>query len=147
MRSASPVNRNVAGDFSFTTYHDLNEIYAWLDQLAGLYPDIVSTFQIGTTFEGRPIRGIKIDYHPDAREGRPLIAFIEGGIHSREWISPAVVAGIINEFLTSTDHAVRRLAEAFEWHIVPVLNPDGYVYTFTDVSDMLLLIPVVNHNL
>lgn len=59
---------------------------------------------------------------------------IEGGIHAREWISPATVTYVINEFLTSTDPDVRAMAENIVWHIFPVVNPDGYVYTFTDVS-------------
>lgn len=59
---------------------------------------------------------------------------IEGGIHSREWISPATVTWIIKEFLTSDDPDVRIMAESFIWHIIPITNPDGYVYTFDGVS-------------
>lgn len=65
---------------------------------------------------------------------------IEGGIHSREWISPATVTWIIKEFLTSTNTDVRNLAETFVWHIFPVVNPDGYVYTFSDVSILVLML-------
>lgn len=59
---------------------------------------------------------------------------IEGGIHAREWISPATVTFIIEQFLTSTDPQVRFVAENIVWHIFPVVNPDGYSYTFTNVS-------------
>lgn len=89
---------------------------------------------MGTSYEGRSIKGVVIDFQPDARGERPLTGMIEGGIHAREWISPATVTWIINEFLTSNDADVRFMAETFVWHIFPVVNPDGYVFTFTDVS-------------
>ena len=35
-----------------------------------------------------------------------------------------------------TDYAVdassRRLVDSYDWYILPVVNPDGYVYTWTD---------------
>lgn len=65
---------------------------------------------------------------------------LEGTIHAREWISAATVTWIIKEFLTSTDPEVRALAENFEWHIFPVVNPDGYVHTFTTVSVTTIMI-------
>lgn len=126
------------GSFTWDRYYGLDHIYAWLDELETLYPDVVTTITIGNTIEGRPIRGIIIDYKPNARGERPLTGMIEGGIHAREWISPATVTWIIKEFLTSTDPAVRTMAETFIWHIIPVANPDGYVYTFTNVSFILL---------
>ena len=88
---------------------------------------------MGITIENRPIKGVIINLRPDRRDERPLTAMIEGGIHAREWISPATVTYIINEFLTSTDEDVKFLAEAFIWHIFPVTNPDGYSYTMTNV--------------
>lgn len=98
--------------------------------MAADYPDVVSTVTIGLTVEGREIKGVIINFKSDTRDDPPLIAMIEGGIHAREWISPATVTYIINEFLTSNDRNVRSLAESFVWHIFPVVNPDGYDYTF-----------------
>ena len=89
--------------------------------------DFVSLLDIGTSFEGRPIRGLKIAKNPDKKK---TSVFIEGGIHAREWISPATVTYLINQLLTSTDPAVQQLTEDFNWLFFPVVNPDGYVYTF-----------------
>lgn len=69
---------------------------------------------------------------------------IEGGIHAREWISPATVTWIIKEFLKSTDPNIRDLAENIVWHIFPVVNPDGYSYTFSDVSTIAIIIFCLN---
>ncbi|XP_072929534.1 uncharacterized protein [Epargyreus clarus] len=115
--------------YSWERYHTLDQIYKWLDDLVDTYPNIVSNFSIGTSVEGRDIRGIKIDYNPNRR--RKVIGVFEGTLHAREWISPAMVTWVIKEFLTSRDPEVRIMAENMEWHMIPVVNPDGYVYTFT----------------
>jgi len=31
-----------------------------------------------------------------------------------------------------------RLADDYDWYLMPVLNPDGYSFTFTDVSSSTL---------
>lgn len=138
MQPSHVTERSSLGSFTWNKYHTLEEIHAWLDELKELYPDVVTLKTIGTSFEGRDIKGVIIDFKPGQREDKPLIGMIEGGIHAREWISPATVTWIIKEFLTSTDANVRSMAEAFVWHIFPVANPDGYDYTFTDVSFSLL---------
>lgn len=130
----SAITGRTSGSFSWDRYHNLDAIYAWLDELAELYPNIVTTVVIGNTNEGREIKGVVIDFKPNERGENPLSGMIEGGIHAREWISPATVTWIINEFLTSSDSDIRFMAETFVWHIFPVVNPDGYVYTFSDVS-------------
>ncbi|XP_049878168.1 zinc carboxypeptidase-like [Pectinophora gossypiella] len=115
---------------SWDRYYSLSEIHAWLDQLNTSYPNIVQTVTWGRSNENRELKGIIINYHPQ-RAGQ-LKAVIEGAVHAREWITPATATWIIKEFLTSNDREVRALAEGFEWHILPVANPDGYSYTFTN---------------
>lgn len=86
---------------------------------------------MGQSVEGRDIKGIIINYRPNRNS--TLIGMLEGTLHAREWISPETVTWIVKEFLISTDPAVRAMAESLEWHVFPVVNPDGYVYTFTTV--------------
>nr|USU81833.1 M14 metal carboxypeptidase 2 [Antheraea pernyi] len=131
LRPAKGIDRSTTlGSYSWDRYHNLQHIHAWLDELTTLYPGIVTTMVIGTSHEGRELKGIVIDFKAGDRGENPLVAMIEGGIHAREWISPATVTWIIKEFLTSDDPDVRFLAETFIWHIIPVTNPDGYYYTF-----------------
>ena len=114
------------GNFDWLGYHRLSVIYRWLDSLATQHPEIVKPIIGGSSYEGRSIRGVKLSY----KEGNPGV-FIEGGIHAREWISPAVVTYILNELLLSEDPRVRYMAESYDWYIFPVFNPDGYEYTHT----------------
>jgi murein tripeptide amidase MpaA len=58
---------------------------------------------------------------------------LSAGIHAREWISPATVTYIINELVNNYD-ANKEVADAYDWYILPVHNPDGYEYTYTNVS-------------
>lgn len=118
--------------FDFTSYHSLDVIYKRLDELAAQYPDKVQVVVGGKTYEGREIKGVKVSF----KKENPGI-FIEGGIHAREWISPATVMYILEQLLTSKDTDVRALAESNDWYIFPSFNPDGYVYTHTKVNVIL----------
>lgn len=117
--------------FSMTwdRYYNLEHIYNWLDELINAYPNVVRPVTMGQSNENRPIRGIVINYNNNLRFG-----VLEGTLHAREWISPATITWVVKEFLTSTNSEVRALAEKFEWHIFPVVNPDGYSFSFTNVS-------------
>ncbi|KAL6261581.1 hypothetical protein P5V15_006667 [Pogonomyrmex californicus] len=112
--------------FNFRAYHPLESIYKNLDDLASQYPDKVKVVVGGKSYEGRPIKGVKVSF----KANNPGI-FLEGGIHAREWISPATVMYILDQLLTSRDSEIRDLAERHDWYIFPSFNPDGYVYTHT----------------
>jgi len=113
----------------WTSYYELDVINEFLDSVIAQYPGIVTEFIAGHSFEGRDLRGIKISY----QEGNPGI-LIDGNIHAREWISSATATWIINELLTSSNAEVRNIAENYDWYILPVINPDGFVYSHTTVS-------------
>ncbi|XP_012279419.1 zinc carboxypeptidase-like [Orussus abietinus] len=116
----------VSGELGWTSYHTLGEIYDWLEFLGKTYPDKVTVVKGGSTYEGREIKGVRVSF----KENNPGV-FIEGGIHAREWITPATVTYFLNELLTSKDPEVRELAERHDWYIFPVFNPDGYIFTHT----------------
>ncbi|KAF2900585.1 hypothetical protein ILUMI_05602, partial [Ignelater luminosus] len=122
----SQVSRN-SEEFNWKDYYTLESIYAWMDSLAEKYPNIVTSLIGGQSYEGREIRGVKLSFGP-GRKG----VFIEGGIHAREWISPATVTYLLNELLTSTNSTIREVVESRDWYIFPSVNPDGYVYTLKD---------------
>ncbi|XP_051158291.1 carboxypeptidase B-like [Leptopilina boulardi] len=104
----------------WTTYHRLEDIHGYLDYLAQTFPQICSVMSIGTSVEGRSLKVIRITNN---KPGTPAI-WIDGGIHAREWISPASVTYIINYLVENSE-----TLEA-EYYILPVVNPDGYEYTF-----------------
>ncbi|KAG7297763.1 hypothetical protein JYU34_018495 [Plutella xylostella] len=117
-------SRNIKS-MGWDAYYNLNDINNWLDDLVATYPRIVTSIIGGSTYEGRQIKGIKISHG----SGRKAV-FLEGGIHAREWISPATVNFIAHELLTSNETDTVAAARDFDWYIFPVTNPDGYVWTF-----------------
>lgn len=120
--------------FDWTSYHTLEEINAYLHKMAKDYPDKVEVVNAGKTYEKRDIVGVKVSF----KKNNPGV-FIEGGIHAREWISPATVTYLLNELLTSQNPEIRQMAEANDWYIFPVFNPDGFVYTHTRVNILMRL--------
>ena len=90
----------------------------------------VSWESMGTSFEGREIRVVKIC---KGGCGNKPAMYIQGGTHAREWVSPATVTFFINELTDNFDEAANAdLLDGIDWYIVPVNNPDGYVYTQVD---------------
>ena len=57
--------------------------------------------------------------------------FKDGGIHAREWISPATVSGILRDILDNTNTSFSSLLTSLDIYLLPLLNPDGYEYSRT----------------
>lgn len=84
-----------ASEMNWDNYFQLDTIFRWIDkQIAE--NDFVTGFDLGTTYEGLPIRGLKIS----KQTGNTGI-FVEAGIHAREWISPSVATYVINQLIQS----------------------------------------------
>uniref|UniRef100_A0A8C4JPL1 Carboxypeptidase A1-like n=1 Tax=Dromaius novaehollandiae TaxID=8790 RepID=A0A8C4JPL1_DRONO len=71
--------------FDFASYHTIEEIYEWMDELVAAYPSLVSKLEIGQSYEKRPLYVLKFS---TGGSGRPAI-WLDTGIHSREWITQA----------------------------------------------------------
>uniref|UniRef100_A0A2H1VYG5 SFRICE_019009 n=1 Tax=Spodoptera frugiperda TaxID=7108 RepID=A0A2H1VYG5_SPOFR len=129
MQKSSSAARNGGRQFPYDNYQELEVIDDYLDYIGAEYPDVATVVTGGKSYEGRPIKYLKISNTNFEDESKPVI-FIDGGIHAREWISPPTVTYAIHklvEDLTESD-----LLDNFDWILLPVVNPDGYVYTFTN---------------
>ncbi|CAB3230883.1 unnamed protein product [Arctia plantaginis] len=107
-------------------YHRLNVIYSFLEDLERDFPAICTVSVIGKSVEGRSIKMLKISNSNAANEA----IWVDAAIHSREWISTAVVTYIANYIVKNFKSLPSSITDK-DWHIVPVLNPDGYEYTHT----------------
>ena len=68
-----------------------------------------------------------------------FLLFIKG-IHSREWIAPAVTTYFIDQ-LTSNATQHKALLDNLDWYFLPVHNPDGYAFTWEHVRNKQHLWP------
>ncbi|XP_011292502.1 zinc carboxypeptidase-like [Musca domestica] len=125
LEQSMPANvESVNATMTWTKYHQLADIYDWLDNLAIENMFTVTPFIIGKSYEGRPIKAVRISTKP----GNKAI-FIESNIHAIEWISSATTTCFINNLLKAETKEMRMLLRSYDWIYVPVLNPDGLEYT------------------
>jgi len=112
-------------DMTWTEYHPLEDMYSYLDHLEANF-DFVTTQSVGKSHEGRDMRIAKICKSGEC--GNKPAIWIDGGIHAREWISPATVTWMLRELVENdADHP--DLTENMDWYFLPSHNPDGYAFS------------------
>lgn len=119
--------------FDFNKYNTLDKIEKYLATFNSNYQGKVTSNVeiIGKTFEKRNIYMVKMVTRQKTQcgscKGKSKKAIlVDGGIHPRDFISHAFVLYFLN-FLKTTQ-AGFYLVKKFDWYLIPVLNPDGYVY-------------------
>jgi len=113
----------------FESYHTWEEVQAYLDTLAAEFPQYASVSTIGKTYQGRPMKIIKIQSNPSVPK---KTIWLDGGLHAREWIAVPTVSYIADTLLRSykTNQNSTFLLDNFDFIIAPILNVDGYEYTW-----------------
>ncbi|MEL6275591.1 MAG: M14 family metallopeptidase, partial [Bacteroidota bacterium] len=113
-------------------FYTLAEIVQQLDEMASLYPNLItSKFSIGTTFEGRDIWAVKISDNPGTDESSTEAqVYFDALHHAREPASGSTVINFMFYLLENygTDPQITYLLDNREIHIVACVNPDGYEY-------------------
>ncbi|XP_045877207.1 carboxypeptidase A4 isoform X2 [Meles meles] len=112
------------------TIKDL-QIYREMDNIAGDFPELATRVKIGHSFENRPMYVLKFST-AEGRQRRPAV-WLNAGIHSREWISQATAIWTARKIASDygKDPAITTILEKMDIFLLPVANPDGYVYTQT----------------
>ncbi|XP_013105806.2 carboxypeptidase B isoform X1 [Stomoxys calcitrans] len=105
-------------------YHDLDTIYAFMREIRGKFPNICRLYTIGKTAEGRDLKVLRISENPKNYKK----IWIDGGIHAREWISPATVTFILYQLMSKWQEQPDYIRQR-TWYVMPVMNPDGYEYS------------------
>ncbi|KAJ3253220.1 hypothetical protein HK103_000808 [Boothiomyces macroporosus] len=109
----------------FSDYQDTLVYQSFLESLPG-----AEKIYLGKTYLGAEVNGVKFG------SGDKHIVF-HGGIHAREWIGPATVVYIANALSKGTDSDSLYLRKEFTFHVIPVLNVDGYDYTRNPRGDRM----------
>ena len=110
-------------------YHNLAEIRERVDWLVRAHPDLITKHSLGSTHEGRTIDVL----HLSSGGARKPGIWLDCGIHSREWVSPPACLHAIETLAMDVNSINPRdnLLSEFDFYILPVANPDGYVYSWT----------------
>ncbi|XP_069989561.1 carboxypeptidase B-like [Penaeus vannamei] len=123
--NASIPSTLTAGEVTFSRFMTYEEIVSYVEGLPQKYPERVQLRVAGMSEENRPIYVVVVA-SAAAKADEPVIV-VDGGAHAREWVSPAAALFLVSRLLESP-----ALAQGVEWRILPLLNPDGYVYSWTD---------------
>lgn len=124
---------DLGGDTWFEDWRDLTEIDTKIDEWIATYPGLVSREIIGTTGgeDGPvPIWAVRIG-HDSINLNKPAL-FIDATQHAREWVVPLAAMWIGDALLAGygVDSEITQIVDQIEFIIVPVVNPEGYAWTY-----------------
>ena len=110
-------------------YYSYAEMMAAINTLRSKYPNLVDTFTIGKTVEGRDIKCVKISDNPTIDEDEPEIGYM-GLQHAREAIGGASMIFFMQYLCENyaTDARIKNLVDNREFFIIPCMNADGWEY-------------------
>jgi carboxypeptidase T len=113
-------------------YRDLADYNSEMQALATTYPNRVRLVTLGASVEGRAIRVLEMTYPISSQNGRAETAFL-GLHHAREWPSGEMVMNLAHDLAAKygSDERITALLNATRVWLVPVVNPDGLVYSRT----------------
>ncbi|KAI0236891.1 Carboxypeptidase A2 [Lamellibrachia satsuma] len=127
MDQQKEIQDSANGTFNIHIYHTYDEIVRWLRLLGSTTRTECRVFSIGNSYEGRPLVVIRIG---GVAPEKPVV-WIDAGIHAREWIAPATAVYLIAKLVGGSTH-VTQLLRHYTIYVMPVANPDGYQYTWTN---------------
>jgi murein tripeptide amidase MpaA len=115
-------------DVFFNDFRRLAEYNTFLDRMIRDYPTLATGFNLGTTIQGRVIRGISVR---SAGSNKRSI-YIQGCVHAREWLASSGTMYFIYSLLSqyATNSRIRAAVDKIDFHIVPIVNQDGYEFTW-----------------
>ncbi|KAK4168958.1 hypothetical protein QBC43DRAFT_356471 [Cladorrhinum sp. PSN259] len=118
----------------FQQYQTLSVITSWMRLLEAMFPTITEMSSIGKSYEGRDVFALRVGARSDDDEtskARKTI-LVTGGLHGREWISTSTVTYLMWSVITAYDKEpmITKILKHFDIIFIPVLNPDGYEYTW-----------------
>jgi hypothetical protein len=137
-----------AGDtLSFNKYHTADVIYAWMKKWAEKYPELVDLYEVGKSFESRPVFQMTLTNKKTGKDTEKPAAFFEGGRHSGEVTAAECVLWMAKYLIENygTDPEITHLLDTKTIYLKPVNNPDGHnLYLHTAQSNRSTVRPKDN---
>ncbi|CAF0850217.1 unnamed protein product [Brachionus calyciflorus] len=117
-------NRNIVGKYS-----RYPEIVNFINNIVFDNPDIASSYSAGNakTYENRELKVLVLKTSTSVKS-----VWLDCGIHAREWVSVATCVYFIDRLIKdfrNGDQMATNLLGYYEFHILPIVNPDGYEYS------------------
>ncbi|KAL2087974.1 hypothetical protein ACEWY4_016802 [Coilia grayii] len=124
-------------NYNYFTYHNMAEISEWMKQIVKDNQGVVSIMAYGQTYGKQSIKLLKVIGLASSEKKKAI--WMDCGIHAREWISPAFCQYFVRQVLDTykTDEKINEMLKNLDFYITPVLNMDGYSYTWLNNSTRL----------
>ncbi|KAI1394874.1 hypothetical protein F4819DRAFT_480242 [Hypoxylon fuscum] len=115
----------------FSAYHAYADHLTFLKDIQSSFAKNSELITSGKSFEGRDIQGIHL-WGSGGKDSKPAVIF-NGNVHAREWISSKVVEYITYQLVANygNDTTVKGFLDNYDFYILPIVNPDGFLYTQT----------------
>jgi len=133
--AAMEARRAALGPAAFAVYRDFDDpvrgVASYLRAFAASHAN-VTVDSFGATWQGRPMLAVKVGPAGDS-PARPNVIFV-ATYHAREWAATEMALRLIRflaDSLSARPGGAALLASRDIW-VIPVANPDGYEYTFTN---------------
>jgi hypothetical protein len=109
-------------------FHTLDEVESHIREMEAAYPDLVDVRVIGESRLGRPLWDIVVTDESVPAAGK-LAPILDGAHHGNEYAGGELMLYAADLLLENhaTNATVRQLLRDLEVHVVPVVNPDGWV--------------------
>ena len=119
---------------TFDRFHTVDVVNDWLRRWAERYPEIMDLYEIGRSFEGRPIMQVTLTNKSTGAATTKPAAFFEGGRHSGEITASESVLWLMQHLLENygRDARITALLDTKAIHLRVQNNPDGsnlYLHT------------------
>jgi|GEM_PF-1705286 murein tripeptide amidase MpaA len=116
------------GEEWYTIYRTYDEVQEKLVEITNS-SSIATLIDLGDSYENRAIKGIKFS---TGGTDKPAV-FFNGCQHAREWVTVMATTYFADQLAQqyTSDSFTETLLDLVDVYIVPIVNPDGYVYTHT----------------
>ncbi len=127
------INPNIV-NLTYDEYHPPATGDCLLLNLTNRFPDLVEMVVIGESIEGRPIHALKITDEPLRDDPTEESIVFTGITHAREWVTYEMMLYLAESLLTryETDSRIRHIVDNSVVWLVPVVNPDGHLYSWNE---------------
>lgn len=113
-------------------FHTLEEIEAKIQAWNATHPGLVDVSVVGSSIEGRPIWQVVVSNESRATgpDGGPKLApLLDAGHHANELAGIEQALFVVDYLLDNhgRNATITAIVDDLEVHVVPLVNPDGYV--------------------
>lgn len=131
MSKAQPVDQ-LAWFTQYKRYEEIKQYFETLERQSNQLVRLVKS--VGSTAERRDIFAVHFNANDSKKTSNKPKIWVQCLIHAREWISGPVCQYIAHSLVQgqkSGDRQVLSLLARAEIVMVPVVNPDGYIHSWT----------------